>query len=424
MENLALIIVSLLCSAFFSGMEIAFVTSNKLKVELDRKQGLMNSKIISFLLKNPSQYIATMLVGNNFSHAVYGIAMAAVLEPKIRNIFHADIFVLLIQTIISTLIVLVVAEFIPKVVFRSIPNIILNALAVPVFFVYIICYPIVKVISSIPYLILKVVFNENIIQQTKTLVFGKVDLGNLLDTSTHNDSIQNSATVDPDIKIFQNALDFSEIKLRECYVPRTEIEAVEVDISIEELQKKFIETGYSKLLVFDQSIDNIIGYVHLSEIFKKPKKISTIIKDVIYVPESMAAQKMLTTFIEEKKNIAVVVDEFGGTAGIVTIEDIIEEIFGEIEDEHDTNVYVERKISENEYVFSGRLEIDKINDKFCLKIPKSDDYETLAGFILFYNENIPIENEEITIRLDNTFLIKILKVSNNKIDLLNLTILT
>lgn len=423
MDSIALIIISLLCSAFFSGMEIAFLTSNKLKIELDRKQGVFNAKLISAFIKNPPHYIATMLVGNNFSNAVYGIAMAAILEPKIKLFTHSDFAVLLIQTLISAIIILVFAEFIPKVVFRTIPNMFLNAMAVPLFIIYALLYPVVKVISGIPYLILRVVFHVNVTKQNETLVFGKIDLGNLLDETTNNDSFQGAADMDHDIKIFQNALDFSEVKLRECFVPRTEIEAVEANTSIDALKQCFIESGYSKLLVFQDSIDNIIGYVHSSELFNKPENISSIIKEIMYVPESMAAQKMLSTFIEEKKNIAVVVDEFGGTAGIVTIEDIMEEIFGEIEDEHDSNEYEEKKISNNEYIFSGRLEIDYINEKFGLKIPVSDDYETLAGFTLFHHENIPVEGEEIVIKLDETYKIKVLKVSNKKIGLLNFLIL-
>lgn len=423
MDNIAIIFVSLLCSAFFSGMEIAFLASNKLKIELDRKQGLLNAKIITVFIKNPPHYIATMLIGNNFSHAVYGIAMATILESRINYFTHSDIVLLIIQTVISTIIVLVFAEFLPKVIFRAIPNMVLNAMAVPLFIVYALLYPIVKIIAGIPHFILKVIVKDNVSKQNETLVFGKIDLGNLLDETTNNDSYQGNADVDHDIKIFQNALDFSEIKLRECFVPRTEIEAIDVKTSMEELKQCFIESGYSKLLVFEDSIDNIIGYVHSSELFSKPDTISSIVKDIIYVPESMSAKKMLSTFIEEKKNIAVVVDEFGGTAGIVTIEDIIEEIFGEIEDEHDINEYEEKKISKNEYVFSGRLEIDYINEKFGLKIPVSEDYETLAGFVLFYHENIPVEGEEITIKLDETFRIKVMKVSNKKIGLLNFKIL-
>lgn len=423
MDSIIVILVSLLCSAFFSGMEIAFLVSNKLKIELDRKQGLFPAKIIAVFLKNPPHYIATMLVGNNLSNVVYGIAMATILEPKIKYFANSDITILIIQTIISTLIILVFAEFLPKVIFRAIPNLVLNAMAIPLFMIYALLYPVVKLIIGIPYFILKVFLGVNVTKQNETLVFGKIDLGNLLDETTSNDSFQGAADVDHDIRIFQNALDFSEVKLRECFVPRTEIEAVDVKVSIEELKQCFIETGYSKLLVFEGSIDNIIGYVHSSELFTKPDKISSIVKDILYVPESMAAQKMLSTFIEEKKNIAVVVDEFGGTAGIVTIEDIMEEIFGEIEDEHDINIYEEKKIGKNEYIFSGRLEIDYINEKFGLRIPVSEDYETLAGFILFHHESIPVEGEEITIKLDETYSVKVMKVSNKKIDLLSFTIL-
>ncbi|MBI5218882.1 MAG: HlyC/CorC family transporter [Bacteroidia bacterium] len=422
MESVTVILICLLFSAFFSGMEIAFIASNKLKIELDKKQGFFSSKIISVFSKNPSQYIATMLVGNNIALVVYGIRMAIILEPVIWNFTHNWLAILVIQTIVSTLLILVTAEFLPKAIFRAIPNTLLNTMAVPVFITYIILYPFVKIIVGFSYLVLRILFRVKITTQNRNMVFGKIDLGNLLDETTQNDTLQSSSEIDRDIKIFQNALDFSEVKLRECFVPRPEIEAMDINSSIDELRQRFIETGFSKILIYENSIDNIIGYVHSSELFNKPEHIRPMVKEVIYVPESMAAQKLLTTFIQDKKNIAVVVDEFGGTAGVVTIEDIIEEIFGEIEDEHDIKEYEERQVNESEFIFSGRLEIDHINEKFNLKIPVSENYETLAGFILFHHENIPDEGEEITIKLEETYMIKILTVSDKKIELLNLKI--
>jgi len=418
---LIVILISLIFSAFFSGMEIAFVTSNKLRLELEKKQGSLNAKIVSILSHNPSHFIATMLVGNTISLVVYGIQMAYVLEPLIMQYIQSSAGVLIIQTILSTALILVTAEFIPKAVFRTIPNTLLNFMAAPVFIIYILLYPVVKMFTSLTFLLLRI-FKVNVSRQNEQIAFTKMDLGNLLDETTQNDSVLKNNEIDRDIKIFQNALDFSEVKLRECIVPRTEIEAVEVDDPMDELKGKFIHTGFSKIIVYENSIDNIIGFVHLSALYKNPPSIKSVLIDVIYVPESMSAQKLLTKFIHDKKNLAVVVDEFGGTAGIVTIEDVIEEIFGEIEDEHDTQIYEEKKIAENEYSLSGRLEIDYLNEKFNISLPVSNEYETLAGFLLYYHGSIPLENEEITIKLEHTFIIKVLKVDNNKIDLLKLII--
>mgnify|MGYP000846055726 FL=1 len=363
-----------------------------------------------------------MLVGNTISLVVYGIQMAYVLEPLILKYIQSSAGVLIIQTILSTLLILVTAEFFPKAVFRTIPNTLLNFMAVPVFIIYILLYPVVKALTSFTFILLKILFRVNVSRQNEHIAFTKMDLGNLLDETTQNDSVLSENDIDRDIKIFQNALDFSEVKLRECIVPRTEIEAVDVEEPIEKLKEKFIQTGYSKILVYENSIDNIIGFVHLSALYKNPTSIKNILLEVLYVPETMPAQKLLTKFIHDKKNLAVVVDEFGGTAGIVTIEDVIEEIFGEIEDEHDTQIYEEKKISDNEYLLSGRLEIDYLNEKFNIGLPVSNEYETLAGFLLFYHGSIPQENEEITIKLEQTFVIRVLKVENNKIDLLKLVI--
>lgn len=422
MEHILIILVCLIFSAFFSGMEIAFVSSNKLKLELKKKENSITAILLRLLTKNPSHFIAAMLVGNNIALVVYGISTAAILEPFIKIYFQNEIIILSLQTIISTLIILVTAEFIPKAVFRRMPNDFLSYFSVPVFFIFILLYPIVVVISIITNFILKLFLRAQATKQSKELAFGKIDLGNLLDETTKNDSIQSNVLVDPDVKIFQNALGFSETRLRECFIPRNETVAIDVNSTIDELKQKFIESGFSKILVYENSIDNIIGYAHSYDLFNKPSQIKDILRSVLFAPETMTAQKMLTNFIRQNKSIAVVVDEVGGTSGILTIEDLIEEIFGEIEDEHDTSEYTEKQISEDAFVLSGRLEIDRINEKFNLNLPISEEYETIAGFILYYNENLPVKGEEIVIKLDSTYHIKVLKISHMKIDLLELRI--
>jgi CBS domain containing-hemolysin-like protein len=417
MSYLAVILISLLLSAFFSGMEIAFISSNKLRLELEKKQRTFASRITSVFTRNPGQFIATMLVGNNISLVIYGITMAAILEPQILKITGSEFTVFIIQTIIATIIILVTAEFIPKAIFRSRPNILLNALSLPVMAFYILLYPISKSIIGIGHLVLKYLAGTDVSNDDKKNVFGKIDLDHFVKESqnefTQEDNLKN------DIKLFQNALDFSTIKLRECMVPRPEIIAFEIDTPMEEIKQTFIETGYARILIYKNSIDNIIGYINSKDFFKNPKNIRSMLNRIIIVPETMVVHKLLSLFIKEKKSVAVVVDEFGGTAGMVTMEDIMEEIFGEIEDEHDTVDLEDRQVSENEYIFSGRIEIDYLNDKYSLGIPKSEDYETLAGFILYHHESIPKPNQKVTIR---PYTIEIIKMSKTKVELVNFKI--
>ncbi len=410
-----IILISLLLSAFFSGMEIAFVSANKLKIELDKKQKTNSSRLITFFTKNPSSYIATMLIGNNIALVIYGIIMAIVLEPFISLFTSSEAIVLIVQTIISTLIILITAEFLPKTIFRINSNFALKFFAIPVFFFYVIFYPLTLLSVSLSNNFLKTLFNINMKKSNPKTAFGKADLDDLVHSSE-----KENQEIDNELKIFQKALDFSNIKLRECIVPRTEITAIEINEEIETLKHKFIETGFSKILIFKESIDNIIGYANSSELFKNPKSIKAMMHNIMIVPETMPANKLLSDFINENKSLAVVVDEFGGTSGMVTIEDIIEEITGEIEDEHDTSELIERKVNENEYVFSGRLEIDYVNDKYNLNIPTSEEYETIAGFILAYHENIPKLNETITISEIGS--VKILEVSKTRIELICLKI--
>ena len=402
-------------SAFFSGMEIAFISANKLRIELDRKQGGFASRIVKIFTNNRSQYISTMLVGNNIALVVYGMLMAGVLNPIIKAYTHSEMIILLAQTIISTLIILVTAEFLPKTLFRVNPNKILNFFSLPVLLIYYLLFPISKLTIWISSFFLKLVLGVNIKGESEKVVFGKLDIDHIIGTS--QPEIETKDDIEHDIKLFQNALDFSKIKLRECVVPRTELIALELNSTQDKLKQKFIETGLSKILIYKETIDNIIGYVQSSDLFHDPKDISTMIKSLIIVPETMPANKLLNTFMKKQKSIALIVDEFGGTAGIVTIEDIMEEIFGEIEDEHDSVALQETKINDNEYVFSGRLEIDYLNEKYSLEIPESDEYETIAGFILFNHERIPNEHDTISIE---PFSFEILKVDNPRIELIKI----
>lgn len=419
MESLIVILLSLLFSAFFSGMEIAFVSSNKLMNELEKQKGNFQGKIIKLFSENPTRYIATMLVGNNIALVIYGITMAEVLDPVIKNyIVMSETGVLVIQTIISTLLILITAEFLPKAVFRMIPNITLNIFSFPAAFFYFSLGWFVRLVMMLSNFILKTFFKLDTGKKATGMAFEKVDLDNFIEQSKSPDDLKSE--YGNEIKIFQNVLDFSDVKLKECMVPRTEIEAIEINDSLDNLRKIFIETGYSKVLVYKENHDNIVGYVHSSELFKSPKKIKNCMFDVIYVPESMQAGKLLSSFIQEQKNVAVVVDEFGGTAGMVTGEDIIEEIIGEIEDEHDTDELTEKQINEYEFIFSGRHEVDHLNEKYNFNLPESDEYETLAGLILFHNEDIPIESQILTIENQYKFTFKILKVSETKIELVKL----
>jgi CBS domain containing-hemolysin-like protein len=418
-SNLTVIIITLLLSAFFSGMEIAFIASNKLRIELDKKQNLFYTKIISVFTFHPGQYITTMLIGNNIALVVYGLVMAKILEPVIINFTNSALLTLTIQTIISTLLILFTAEFLPKTLVIINPNLVLKYMSSPVILFYIIFYPLTKSIIWLINLILKNVFD---IQPTDTYykkkVFGKIDLDHLISESTEDQAERESD--ESDIKLFQNALEFSNVRIRDCMIPRAEIVAMEVNSSVEELKQTFIETGFSKVLIYKESIDNIIGYFTSKELFKNPSNLKSTLISVSYVPETMAANKLLRKLIQEHKSIAAVVDEFGGISGMVTIEDIIEEIFGEIEDEHDTVELMEKQISYNEYVFSGRLEIDYINEKYNLKIDESEEYDTLAGFIFYHYKSIPKINERFTV---HNMEFKIIKASSTRIKVVYLQVI-
>ncbi len=419
MNLILIILITIVLSAFFSGMEIAFVSANKLRLELDKKSEPFSSKILRFVTADAGHYIATMLVGNNIALVIYSIAFAGLLEPVFRIYIQSESVILLSQTVVSTLIILVFAEFLPKTLFRIFPNAILTVFALPLALFYILFYPITSFTIGITNTLIKRFLKTDIKKSPKDIVFSRIDLDEFVN---ENDavSIEKKANIEKEVKLFKNALDFSKVKLREIMVPRPEIEMLEINATIDELRQKFVETGYSRILFFEENIDNIIGYVHSSVIFQNPVSIKPYIQKVLIVPETMPANKLLSTFIQEHRSIAIVVDEFGGTSGMVTSEDILEEIFGEIEDEHDTSDIIEKKINDNEFIFSGRAEIDLLNEKYFFELPESEDFETLAGLILYNYESIPKINTEL--KIDN-FQLKILKATSTKIELVKLTLL-
>ena len=415
---LLIILFTILISAFFSGMEIAFVSANKLRLELDKQSSPLNSGILKMVTRKSGQFIATMLVGNNIALVIYGIAFSKLLEPVLYYYLHTDSAVLLVQTLISTLVILLLGEFLPKTLFRLFPNALLRAFSLPLGFFYILFYPLTRMITTVIHLLLKQFLKSTGNGEAENRVFSRVDLDHFVKDSENQQSNENKE-VEKEVKLFRNALDFSKVKLREIMVPRNEITMLDVNIDIDTLRQKFVDTGYSRILIYEDNIDNIIGYVHSSAIFQKAKSVRPFLKNVLIVPETMAANKLFSRFIRDHRSIALVVDEFGGTAGLVTSEDILEEIFGEIEDEHDIAAFIEKKINEREFVFSGRFDIDLINEKYQINIPESEEYETLAGFILFHHESIPKVNMTITI---GRFNFKILKASHTKIELVYLTI--
>jgi CBS domain containing-hemolysin-like protein len=404
-------------SAFFSGMEIAFVSSNKLRFEMDRNEQSLTSRILSIFFKNPNNFISTMLVGNNIALVIYGILMAEVIEQQLlADYIHNEFILVLIQTIISTLIILVPGEFLPKTLFKINSNFTLSLFAVPAFICYIVLYPISKFASGLSNLILRLT-GTPINKEASYKAFTKVDLDHFIQSSIQD--TENEEEINTEVKIFQNVLDFSSIKIRDCMVPRTEIIAIEDDATIDELKTLFIEKGISKILVYDDNIDNIIGYIHSSEMFREPKDWHDGIRQLPIVPETMNANKLMKLFMQQKRSLAVVVDEFGGTSGIVALEDLVEEIFGEIEDEHDTKTYVAKSLGNNEYILSGRLDIEKANELFPLDLPESDEYQTIGGLILHHHQSIPKAHEIITL---DELQFRIIKVTATKIELVKLKV--
>lgn len=414
-----IILITILLSAFFSGMEIAFVSANKLRLELDKQSEPFSSKILKFVTADAGKYIATMLVGNNIALVIYGIAFASLMEPFLYVHFQSELVILLLQTVASTFVILLFSEFLPKTLFRISPNALLNIFSIPLAFFYIVFFPISRFMVGITNVLLKRILKTDVKENTKNPVFSRIDLDEFVN-ETDSVGLKKRDKLETEVKLFKNALDFSKVKLREIMIPRTEIEMLDINSSIAELRLKFVESGYSRILFYNENIDNIIGYVHSSVLFRNPETIKPYLTNVLIVPETMPANKLLSTFIQEHRSIAIVVDEFGGTSGMVTSEDILEQIFGEIEDEHDTKDIVEKKISETEFIFSGRSEIDLINEKYFFNLPETDEFETLAGLILNYHESIPKINSQIKI---GKFHFKILKATNTKIELVKLTLL-
>jgi len=414
LDSFTYILLTLLLSAFFSGLEIAFVTSNKLRFELDKKQRNLTSSILSVFYRNPQQFISTMLVGNNISIVIYGLLMAKVMTPWLSPIGNQFI-ITLIQTIFATAIVLITGEFLPKTIFRVSPNLWMRIFSWLLLFFYVTLYPVSRFSTWVSMGILRL-FKVQISKSTEDNVFTRIDLNYLIQETFENK--ESEKELENEVKIFQNALDFSKVKLRDCYVPRTEIVALDYNSSVEVLKQTFIETGLSKIPIYKGDVDNIMGYIHSSEMFEHQNDWKKQINQIPIVPENMAAQKLMKTFMLQKKSIAVVVDEFGGTAGIITLEDIMEEIFGEIEDEHDTRDYLAKKINDNEYLLSGRLEVKTANLKFNLDIPETDNYETIAGFVLHNHQHFPKVNEVIRIE---GYTIRCVKITNNRIELVKIT---
>ena len=415
MGTLAYILVSLAFSAFFSGMEIAFISSNKLRYEMDKDERGLSGKILGIFYRNSNLFISTMLVGNNIALVVYGLQMAILLEPFISQVVTNDALIVFTQSVVSTILILFVGEFIPKTIFKLNPNLSLNIFAIPLFVIYVVLYPLSKFSSFLSFMILRIGGAKNLNAAPQAL--GKVDLDYFIQESLGEAS--QDSDMDTEVKIFQNALDFSNVRLRDCIVPRTEIVACDTSATIEDLRSKFIETGLSKIVVYNDNIDDIIGYIHSSELFKNPEDWTKQIRPVSIVPETMAANRLMKLLMREKKSLAVVVDEFGGTSGIVTLEDLVEEIFGEIEDEHDQRSHVAKKLSDNEYLLSGRMEIDTLNETFGLELPESDDYVTIAGLILHFYQDFPKLNE--TVQVDK-FSFKIIKATATKIELVRMKV--
>lgn len=415
--DIVYLLITMAFSAFFSGMEIAFISVDKLRFEMDRKPGL-TSWVLTYFFHHSNNFISTMLVGNNIALVIYGILMAQIIEVQILGGLITNHFLLvLVQTILSTLIILVTGEFLPKTLFKINPNLMLRIFALPLCICYIVLFPVSKLASGLSCLFLRIL-GVKLNKEASDKAFGKVDLDYFVQSGIEN--AENEEELDAEVKIFQNALDFSNIKIRDCIVPRTEIVAVDESSSLDDLKSLFVESGISKIIVYNGDIDNIVGYIHSSEMFRNPVDWRNNVKEVPIVPETMAAHKLMKLFMQQKKSIAVVVDEFGGTTGIVTLEDLVEEIFGDIEDEHDNTSYVCKQIDEHEFVLSGRLEISKVNEMFDLDLPESDDYLTVGGLILNHYQSFPKLHEIITIE---HFQFKIIKVTATKIELVRLKLL-
>ena len=417
MTNLIIgLLISMVFSAFFSGMEIAFVSSNRLRVEMDRDKHGLAQRALDVFYRQPSHFISTMLVGNNIALVVYGILFAQIFDTTIFAPL-SDGARVTCDTLLSTIVVLFTGEFLPKTIFKSNPNGLLTFFALPAFLCYIILWPISRFSTMLSRGLLRLI-GAKMPKETEGKEFTKVDLDYLVQSSI--DNAKNDAEIEDEVELFHNALDFADTKVRDCMVPRTEIDAIDIeDTTIEQLKNKFIESGHSKIIVYRGDIDHIIGYIHSSEMFKHFTKIEKHIQQMPYVPETMAARKLMHIFLQQKKSLGVVIDEFGGTSGIVSLEDIVEEITGDIEDEHDNQKYVAKQLSDGDYMLSARLEIEKVNELFDLDLPESDDYMTVGGLILHEYQSFPKLNEIVSI---GRFQFKIVKNTMTKIELVRLKV--
>lgn len=409
------IVISMIFSAFFSGMEIAFVSSNRMLAEMDKDKQGFSSRLLQIFYHHPNNFVSTMLVGNNIALVVYGILIAQLFDNTIFKGMDVA-FTVPADTILSTLIVLFTGEFLPKTLFKSNPNRLLTIFAIPAYLCYVVLWPISRFSTMLSRIILRI-FGFKVEKEKNDDAFTKVDLDYLVQTSI--DNAENEDEIDEEVKIFQNALEFADTKVRDCMVPRTEIKAVEDNCSLDDLMTVFVDSGKSKIIVYHEDIDHITGYIHSAEMFREPEKWLENIQQMPFVPETMTARKLMQMFLQQKKSLAVVVDEFGGTSGIVSLEDIVEEIFGEIEDEHDSSNLVAKRLSDGEYMLSGRLEIDAINEKFDLDLPESEDYMTLGGLILHYYQSFPKLNEVVKI---GRFEFRIIKNTMTKIELVKLKV--
>ena len=410
------LIVTMVFSAFFSGMEIAFVSSNRLRAEMDREKNGLAQRAIDVFYRHPNNFVSTMLVGNNIALVVYGILFAKIFDA---TLFYplSDGMRVTADTLLSTIVVLFTGEFLPKTIFKSNPNTMLTIFALPAYICYLVLYPISRFATLLSRGLLRII-GVKIPKEIDDKEFTKVDLDYLVQSSI--DNAKDEDEIEEEVKIFHNALDFADTKVRDCMVPRTEIDAIDIDdCTLDELKSKFIESGHSKIIVYREDIDHIIGYIHSSEMFNHVSDISKHIQEMPYVPETMAARKLMQIFLQQKKSLGVVIDEFGGTSGIVSLEDIVEEIFGEIEDEHDNTKYVAKQLSDGDYMLSARLEIEKVNELFDLNLPESDDYMTVGGLILHEYQSFPKLNEIVKI---GRFEFKIIKNTMTKIELVRLKV--
>lgn len=410
------LIITMIFSAFFSGMEIAFVASNRMLAEMDKEKNGLPQKIIAFFYRHPNNFVSTMLVGNNIALVVYGILFALIFDETIfRGL--SDGARVTADTISSTIIVLFTGEFLPKNIFKSSPNALLTFFAIPAMLCYIVLYPISRIATFLSRCMLRMV-GVKMKKAEEDVEFSKVDLDYLVQTSI--DNAKEGEDIEEEVKIFHNALDFTDTKVKDCMVPRTEIEAVDInECTTSELMNRFIESGYSKIVLYNENIDHITGYIHSSDMFRNPNEWKNHKRELVFVPETMAAKKLMQIFLQQKKTLGVVIDEFGGTSGLVSLEDIVEEIFGEIEDEHDSNTYIAKQVEPNEYIISARLEIERVNEQLNIQLPESDEYKTVGGLILHEYQSFPKLNEVVKI---GNMEFKIIKSTMTKIELVRLKI--